>query len=119
MDEEVAWKLFTQIVVGLHHCHARKAGPILHRDIKPDNVFLENGLESVKLGDFGLSRTLDSPNALAQTFLGTPYYMSPEQISHQAYNLKSDIWSLGCLLYEMCALVYVSAIFLLVVSAVH
>lgn len=55
------------------------------------------------MGDFGFSKLLKNENDFAETHLGTPYYMSPEQIEEQKYNEKSDIWALGCLLYELCA----------------
>jgi len=75
----------------------------LHRDLKPDNVFLDVD-KNIKLGDFGLSRTLGTESEFARTFVGTPYYMSPELINESAYDIKSDIWALGCLIYELCAL---------------
>ncbi|KTG04825.1 hypothetical protein cypCar_00026157 [Cyprinus carpio] len=76
---------------------------VLHRDLKPANIFLDVK-QNVKLGDFGLARILNHDTSFAKTFVGTPYYMSPEQINRMSYNEKSDIWSLGCLLYELCAL---------------
>ena len=66
------------------------------------NIFLKNNL--IKLGDFGISRILMGTSDLATTFTGTPYYMSPEVLKHDGYNAKSDIWSLGCVLYELCTL---------------
>jgi NIMA (never in mitosis gene a)-related kinase 2 len=67
-------------------------------------VFLDKSL-NVKLGDFGLSRTISDPeSAFAQTYVGTPYYMSPELVEDSRYNAKSDIWAVGCLIYELCAL---------------
>ncbi|KAF8624335.1 hypothetical protein AX17_007163 [Amanita inopinata Kibby_2008] len=75
---------------------------ILHRDLKPDNVFLDEN-NTVKLGDFGLSKAL-AQASFANTYVGTPYYMSPELMQEKAYDSKSDIWSLGCLIYELCAL---------------
>ena len=58
----------------------------------------------VKLGDFGIARVLSNTKSRAKTVVGTPYYLSPEIIKSESYNFKSDIWSLGCLLYEMGAL---------------
>lgn len=88
---------------------------ILHRDLKPENseytlvyiflkltivVFLGEG-NSVKLGDFGLSKLMESHD-FASTYVGTPFYMSPEICAAERYTLKSDIWSLGCIMYELC-----------------
>lgn len=103
MNEDVIWKIFMQIMQALQHCHFRKEGRILHRDIKPGNIFLD-GQNNVKLGDFGLSKMMGTDSTMAQTHVGTPYYMSPEQIDEVPYNEKSDIWSAGCVLYEMAAL---------------
>lgn len=75
---------------------------ILHRDLKPENVFLTNG-STVKLGDFGLSKLL-SAHDFASTYVGTPFYMSPEICSSERYSGKSDIWSMGCIMYELCTL---------------
>ena len=75
----------------------------MHRDLKPGNVFFDAS-GNVKLGDFGLSRMMGDESVYAYTHVGTPYYMSPEQISDQKYNEKSDIWSAGCVIYEFAAL---------------
>eukprot|EP01116_Phalansterium_solitarium_P000805 TRINITY_DN10662_c0_g1_i1.p1 TRINITY_DN10662_c0_g1~~TRINITY_DN10662_c0_g1_i1.p1 ORF type:complete len:407 (+),score=88.38 TRINITY_DN10662_c0_g1_i1:112-1332(+) len=103
IDEEVIWKTFMQILMALSECHKKPDGVILHRDIKPGNIFLD-AEKNVKLGDFGLARVLGENSLFAHTFVGTPFYMSPEQICGCAYNEKCDIWSLGCLIYEMAAL---------------
>ncbi|KAJ3324060.1 hypothetical protein HDV06_000601 [Boothiomyces sp. JEL0866] len=71
--------------------------------IPEDNVFLDKSL-NVKLGDFGLSRQINPDEEFAKTYVGTPYYMSPELVDEQPYNEKSDVWALGCLIYQLCAL---------------
>ena len=94
------WSIFTQLCTAVSHMHKNR---VMHRDIKPGNVFLSaSGV--VKLGDLGLSRYLSSQTAQAKSMVGTPYYMSPECIRGQPYEWSSDIWSLGCLLYELAAL---------------
>jgi len=103
LDEETVWKFFMQIVLALHEIHRRKEGKILHRDIKPANCFIDSS-NNIKLGDFGLSKILNDDTGFACTKVGTPYYMSPEQIDDNRYNEKSDVWACGCLLYEMCSL---------------
>ena len=71
--------------------------------MKSQNIFLTKK-NIVKLGDFGIARVLSNTRSKAKTVVGTPYYLSPEIIESQPYSFKSDIWSLGVLLYEMCAL---------------
>ncbi|NWY28202.1 NEK11 kinase, partial [Pheucticus melanocephalus] len=90
---------FIQLLLGVNYMHERW---ILHRDLKAKNIFLKDNL--LKIGDFGVSCLLMGSCDLATTFTGTPYYMSPEVLKHQGYNTKSDIWSLGCILYEMCCM---------------
>ena len=102
-SEEIIWKIFIQLILALYECHNHKEGKILHRDIKPSNVFLDSE-KNVKLGDFGLSRMLSNESNFAYSHVGTPYYMSPEQIEEMKYDDKSDIWSLGCFLYELVSL---------------
>lgn len=104
-EETFIWRALYQLSRALQGCHSHKSTlTILHRDIKPANVFLDAD-GNIKLGDFGLARILSGTNNFAQSMVGTPYYMSPEIIKGDKYNRKSDIWSLGCLLYELCALV--------------
>ncbi|OPJ72313.1 serine/threonine-protein kinase Nek2 [Patagioenas fasciata monilis] len=104
LEESFVLRVLTQLTLALKECHRRSDGGVtVHRDLKPANVFLDSK-QNVKLGDFGLARILHHDTSFAKTFVGTPYYMSPEQMNHMSYNEKSDIWSLGCLLYELCAL---------------
>ncbi|KAM9839916.1 serine/threonine-protein kinase Nek2 [Aulostomus maculatus] len=105
LEEEFILRVMAQLTLALSECHRRSDGraTVLHRDLKPANIFLDSK-KNVKLGDFGLARILNHDTSFAKTFVGTPYYMSPEQINRMSYNEKSDIWSLGCLLYELCAL---------------
>ncbi|XP_053315056.1 serine/threonine-protein kinase Nek2 [Spea bombifrons] len=105
LEEEFILRVFGQLALALKDCHRRGDGghTVLHRDLKPANIFLD-AKKNVKVGDFGLARILHHDTSFAKTFVGTPYYMSPEQMNRMSYNEKSDIWSLGCLMYELCAL---------------
>ncbi|RLW06893.1 hypothetical protein DV515_00004044 [Chloebia gouldiae] len=104
LDESFVLRVLTQLTLALRECHRRSDGAVtVHRDLKPANVFLDSK-QNVKLGDFGLARILHHDTSFATTFVGTPYYMSPEQMNYLSYNEKSDIWSLGCIVYELCAL---------------
>ena len=100
IEEKIIWIIFIQLSLGLNYLHQKK---ILHRDIKTKNIFIKNNL-TVKIGDFGIAKILNSTSSYAHTFIGTPYYISPELCKDQPYNDKSDVWSLGCVLYELCTL---------------
>ena len=89
-----------QICLAIKHVHDRK---IIHRDIKGQNIFITK-TNSLKLGDFGIARILNKTFEKARTVVGTPYYLSPEIIFNKPYSFESDIWSIGAVLYEMCAL---------------
>ena len=99
-SESVILDYFTQICLSIQHIHEKH---ILHRDLKSQNIFLtKNNL--VKLGDFGIAKCLQNTYQKAKTMVGTPYYLSPEIVQGKPYSFKSDIWSLGVMLYEMMAL---------------
>ncbi|XP_023311409.1 serine/threonine-protein kinase Nek7 [Anoplophora glabripennis] len=91
--------IISQISAALSYMHSKR---ILHRDLKTANVFIGmNG--TIKLGDFGISKMLNTKSQ-AHTVIGTPYYLSPEMCECNDYNAKSDIWALGCILYELASL---------------
>ncbi|KAJ5376852.1 hypothetical protein N7509_013738 [Penicillium cosmopolitanum] len=124
-EEEFVWRILSQLVTALFRCHyghdpaevgsnilgpqAKASGlkgkqgqvTILHRDLKPENIFLGSD-NTVKLGDFGLSKQMQSHD-FASTYVGTPFYMSPEICAAEKYTLRSDIWAVGCIMYELCA----------------
>eukprot|EP00923_Selenidium_pygospionis_P037146 GHVN01065092.1.p1 GENE.GHVN01065092.1~~GHVN01065092.1.p1 ORF type:complete len:379 (+),score=60.46 GHVN01065092.1:123-1139(+) len=88
---------FTHSLTSPRYMHEKH---VLHRDLKPHNFFL-NSNGRIKIGDFGIARLLESTCAFANTQIGTPYYLSPEICGGSPYTFSSDIWSLGCVLYEM------------------
>ncbi|XP_077308325.1 serine/threonine-protein kinase Nek4 isoform X1 [Lithobates pipiens] len=97
-SQVVEW--FVQIAMALQYLHDLH---IMHRDLKTQNIFLTKS-SIIKVGDLGIARVLESQYDMASTLIGTPYYMSPELFSNKPYNYKSDVWALGCCVYEMATL---------------
>lgn len=97
-DRVLRW--FTQAMLALDYIHERH---ILHRDLKSKNFFLMRG-EGLKIGDFGLAKVLECTAAMAATQIGTPYYLSPEICRGETYAWPSDIWAMGIVLFELCAM---------------
>ncbi|XP_034824939.1 serine/threonine-protein kinase Nek8-like [Maniola hyperantus] len=99
INQQEVFFFFCQVLLGVNYIHKLN---IIHRDLKAENILLtgQNGV-LVKIGDFGISKMLASAKKTS-TVIGTPYYLAPELCEGKPYDTKSDVWALGCLLYEMC-----------------
>ena len=102
IKKNIILHIISGICNGLKEIHDKT---LIHRDLKPDNIFLKADL-TVKIGDFGLTKQLKDANEYAKTQAGTMLYMAPEIIKGEKYNNKVDIWALGCIIYELCTLNY-------------
>ena len=100
IDKETIYKFVKDICKGLKDIQRQN---IIHKDLKPDNLFLTSDLK-VKIGDFGISKKLYNSRDYANTAFGPTLYMSPEQLKQDKFNYKNDIWSLGCVIHELCTL---------------
>merc|ERR1719240_1910255 len=98
--EEKIIRWFTEASLALKYMHDKH---VLHRDLKTQNLFLTSS-DRLRVGDFGISKVLENTAAFARTAIGTPYYLSPEICQEKPYSFGSDVWALGCVLYEMAAL---------------
>jgi NIMA (never in mitosis gene a)-related kinase len=99
-SEEDIWYIFIQIVRGLQCLHIRK---IMHRDIKSANIFITKD-NIAKIGDLNVSKVMKGNIDMSTTQTGTPYYASPEIWKEKPYGYKADIWSVGCIVWEMITL---------------
>lgn len=100
-EEKEVRNWLVQLTLALRYLHTKVR--VLHRDIKSHNIFMTSN-NLLKLGDFGISKLLSADNDFASTQIGTPLNICPEMVSGQSYDFKSDIWSLGCVTYELCSL---------------
>lgn len=122
ISEDFIWKMIAQITSALKHCHRYTTDqgslrPVLHRDLKPANILLDHNMDA-KLCDFGLADVLTSSSNSSMKVssslsteveatgmsMGTPFYMSPERVNNCKYDERSDIWSVGCIVYELASL---------------
>eukprot|EP00924_Labyrinthula_sp_SR-Ha-C_P013722 snap_masked-scaffold_5-processed-gene-11.1-mRNA-1 protein AED:0.04 eAED:0.04 QI:0/-1/0/1/-1/1/1/0/359 len=110
--EGFVWKVLGQVVMALKYIHELSpefGGPVIHRDIKPANILLD-AEGNCKLADFGLAKHLATDEDgkremnFARTVVGTPFYLPPEIVSKTIYNHSCDLWSLGCVIHELCNL---------------
>ena len=99
-EENLIWSYFIQIIHGLKALHDKK---ILHRDLKSANIFLTKEKNQCKIGDLNASKVMKE-KFLQNSQIGTPTYSSPEIWQNKPYSYKSDLWSVGCIIYEMCCL---------------
>ena len=104
IPNSLIWTIFIQICIGIQYLHTNG---VIHRDLKPANILLNDKDNPTKIVicDFGASICLPNENDYCSTKIGTPYFMSPEQNNSNCYDKKTDIWSLGCILYELITLV--------------
>ena len=101
IDRKIIFRFTHQILKSLSKIHS---GGIIHRDIKPANIFIND--KDIKIGDFGLATQINNRQIIKEDVVGTPLYLSPEQINKKIYNEKVDIYACGVILYEMCGCFY-------------
>ena len=100
LNERVVLMLLMQMAVSISYCHRRN---IMHRDLKPENIFISSA-GILKLGDFGLAREISEESMMARTRCGTADYIAPEVLQDKPYSFSCDMWSLGCITYELLML---------------
>ena len=99
IEEKLLYKIIQQICIGIKEIHNKN---IIHREIKPENIFI-NEKKEIKIGDFGISKQFNPKKEFTKTVnvTGSKEYMSPEILVKGIYNEKSDMYSLGCIIYEL------------------
>ena len=100
LGEKMVWRYTLQILQGLKALHQRQ---IIHRDIKPGNLFLSRDFKELKIGDLNTSKIMGDKK-LTNTVIGTPYYLAPEIWRSSRYDYRCDVFSMGCVVYEMATL---------------
>ena len=100
IDEKIIYTIALDLCLGIKIVHENL---LIHRDLKPENLFIDDNYK-IKIGDFGISKKLNENNRYAKTSIGTNNYMAPEVIKGEKYNNKVDIWSFGCIIYELFTL---------------
>nr|XP_058908086.1 serine/threonine-protein kinase 36 isoform X2 [Kogia breviceps] len=113
LPEEQVQAIAAQLVSALYYLHSHR---ILHRDMKPQNILLAKG-GGIKLCDFGFARAMSTNTMVLTSIKGTPLYMSPELVEERPYDHTADLWSVGCILYELAVGIppfYTTSIFQLV-----
>jgi NIMA (never in mitosis gene a)-related kinase 10 len=100
VKEETIWSIFVQLCAALRYLHIEKR--IVHRDLAPGNVLIDGELK-LKLADFGLAKQWGNTQSTSvmKSFVGTILYSCPEIVQSKPYTEKADIWSLGCIMYEL------------------
>eukprot|EP01051_Picozoa_sp_SAG22_P005451 SAG22_NODE_323_length_12378_cov_19.294975_4_plen_403_part_01 len=101
LSENAVWRYLLQILLGVQHAHSKH---IVHRDLKTANIFLSVD-DFIKIGDLGVARFMSTQTSMAETIVGTPFYMSPELFEEKPYTTKTDVWAIGCVLYEILTFV--------------
>ena len=100
IPEEIIVEIIYQLVKGLQEIHENN---LIHLDLTPDNIFID-GNNKIKIGDFGIAKILTETNNYTRNQVGKIYYIAPEIVSGEKYNNKVDIYSLGCIIYELFTL---------------
>jgi serine/threonine protein kinase len=102
LPEDEVWRIFYQLAQAIDYIHR---DGIIHRNLNPSNIyFKEQGRKNIKLGGFNLAKRIDTGELLASTVLPHTHYLSPEQLDSGLCSPQTDIWALGCLIYEACML---------------
>ena len=100
IEEKILYNIIIQICIGIKEIQKMK---IIHRDLKPENIFMNENM-NIKIGDFGISKQLNKEYSITINKLGSIYYTAPEIKYEGIFNDKSDMYSLGCIIYELFTL---------------